>query len=227
MMKCPICHNNATLLPNPQKFDGKIIECPHCKKFTITNTLSSMDSFKNLSQKDKDKLSNYLKQFYEDFGAEFQLNSDNYKKIIDLPTDFNTLAQTNYKEKGITLDKSLYDFSQQFSNLKLTKDLELTFHELIKEVESRLSAEQRRTNALNVEVMQAIAYKINSDGPFIDLSVGFGGLIWKLKNLKFAQDIKSDVLDVAKLIAFQNNLSTNISRADSITDKLQIGRAHV
>ena len=218
--QCPVCRAKASEFVNSQGFDGLRLECPNCGRFEITQTLQNIASFKNLSQEEKNKISAYIKEYYTDFNKEFLLHSENYLKILSVPDNFLNIAEENYREKGIGLDKSLYSFAQQYKILKLTRDRELSFHELISRVEELLPAAVRRTNSVNTEIMQKLALALKDEGPFIDLSVGMGGLIWQLDNLVYAQDINKDVLDVAELIAFQSNDKTQIISADSIKDNL-------
>lgn len=218
--QCPVCGAKASEFVNSQGFDGLRLECPNCGRFEITRTLQNIASFKNLSQEEKNKISAYIKEYYTDFNKEFLLHSENYLKILSVPDNFLNIAEENYREKGIGLDKSLYSFAQQYKILKLTRDRELSFHELISRVEELLPAAVRRTNSVNTEIMQKLALALKDEGPFIDLSVGMGGLIWQLDNLVYAQDINKDVLDVAELIAFQSNNKTQIISADSIKDDL-------
>ena len=218
--QCPVCGAKAGEFVNSQGFDGLRLECPNCGRFEITRTLQNIATFKNLSQEEKNKISAYIKEYYTDFNKEFLLHSENYLKILSVPDNFLNIAEENYREKGIGLDKSLYSFAQQYKILKLTRDGELSFHELISRVEELLPAAVRRTNSVNTEIMQKLALALKDEGPFIDLSVGMGGLIWQLDNLVYAQDINKDVLDVAELIAFQSNDKTKIISADSIKDDL-------
>lgn len=218
--QCPVCGAKANEFANSQGFDGLRLECPNCGRFKITRTLQNIASFKNLSLDEKNKISAYLKQYYTDFNKEFLLHSENYLKILSVPDNFLNIAEENYREKGGGLDKSLYSFAQQYKILKLTRDRELSFHELIRRVEELLPAAVRRTNSVNTEIMQKLALALKDKGPFIDLSVGMGGLIWQLDNLIYAQDINKDVLDVAELIAFQSNDKTTVISADSIKDNL-------
>lgn len=218
--QCPICGEKANEFVNSQGFDGVRLECPNCGHFEITGTLQNMGAFKNLSQEEKNKISAYIKEYYTDFNKEFLLHSENYLKILSVPDNFLNIAEKDYREKGIGLDKSLYSFAQQYKILKLTRNRELSFHELIIKVEELLPAAARRTNSVNTEIMQKLALALKDKGSFIDLSVGMGGLIWQLDNLVYAQDINKDVLDVAELIAFQVNDKTKIISADSIKDNL-------
>ena len=218
--QCPVCETRASEFVNSQGFDGLRVECPNCSRFEITQTLQNIAAFKNLSQEKKNKISAYLKQYYTDFNKEFLLHSENYLKILSVPDNFLNIAEENYREKGVGLDKSLYSFAQQYKILKLTRDRELSFHGLISRVEELLPAAVRRTNSVNTEIMQKLALALKDKGPFIDLSVGMGGLIWQLDNLVYAQDINKDVLDVAELIAFQSNDKTKIISADSIKETL-------
>ena len=218
--KCPVCGAKASEFVNSQGFDGLRLECPNCGRFEITRTLQNIATFKNLSQEEKNKISAYIKEYYTDFNKEFLLHSENYLKILSVPDNFLNIAEENYREKGIGLDKSLYSFAQQYKILKLTRDRELSFHELIRRVEELLPVAARRTNSVNTEIMQKLALALKDEGSFIDLSVGMGGLIWQLDNLVYAQDINKDVLDVAELIAFQSNDKTKIISADSIKDDL-------
>ena len=218
--KCPVCGAKASEFVNSQGFDGLRLECPNCGRFEITRTLQNIATFKNLSQEEKNKISAYIKEYYTDFNKEFLLHSENYLKILSVPDNFLNIAEENYREKGIGLDKSLYSFAQQYKILKLTRDRELSFHELIRRVEELLPVAARRTNSVNTEIMQKLALALKDEGSFIDLSVGMGGLIWQLDNLVYAQDINKDVLNVSELRAFQSNDKTKIISSDSIKDDL-------
>lgn len=216
---CPICGTDAERLPTNGQDIFKF-NCPQCGKFNISETLLYSQQLKILDKTKQKRISSYLFQYYTDFKKEFLLHTNNYSKIITIPDNIYETAMFRYREQGIPLDRTLYDFAREYKHLKLTKEIELNFHRLIKDIEERLPAEQQRTNAINVSLIQKIAKKINSKGPFIDLAVGFGGLIWQLDNISYIQDINKNILDIAELIAFQSNNTCNVLSNDSIKDPL-------
>ncbi len=216
---CPVCGTDAERLPTNGQDIFKF-NCPQCGEFNISETLLYSQQLKILDKTKQKRISSYLFQYYTDFKKEFLLHTNNYSKIITIPDNIYETAMSRYREQGIPLDRTLYDFAREYKHLKLTKEIELNFHRLIKDIEERLPAEQQRTNAINVSLIQKIAKKINPKGPFIDLAVGFGGLIWQLDNTSYIQDINKNILDIAELIAFQSNNICNILSNDSIKDPL-------
>lgn len=221
--KCPVCGAKASEFINSQGFDGLRLECPNCGRFEITRTLQNIAAFKNLSQdeKSKNKISNYLKKYYADFNKEFLLHSANFSQIYLLPENFLKTAEKEYKEKGTSYNNSLIKYARQYKYLRLTKELEQSFHELIKKVEEQLSPEQRRTNVTTAELMKNIAYSIKGGNYIADLAAGLGGLVWQLDHIDCVQDINSDVLEVAEFIAHQKENYKVLAKAlDSIKDPL-------
>lgn len=221
--QCPVCEAKASEFFNSQGFDGLRLECPNCGRFNITRSLLSNKTLKSLSQdeKSKNKISNYLKKYYADFNREFLLNSANFSQIYLLPENFLKAAEKEYKEKGISYNNSLLKYARQYKYLRLTKELEQSFHELIQKVEEQLSPEQRRTNAATAELMKKIAYSIKGDNYIADLAAGLGGLVWQLDRIDCVQDINSDVLEVAEFIAHQKENYKVLAKAlDSIKELL-------
>jgi len=221
--QCPVCGAKASEFVNSQGFDGLRLECPNCGRFEITRTLQNIAAFKNLSQdeKSKNKISNYLKKYYADFNREFLLHSANFSQIYLLPENFLKTAEKEYKEKGTSYSNSLIKYARQYKYLRLTKELEQSFHELIKKVEEQLSPEQRRTNVTTAELMKNIAYSIKGGNYIADLAAGLGGLVWQLDHIDCVQDINSDVLEVAEFIAHQKENYKVLAKAlDSIKDPL-------
>lgn len=221
--QCPVCGAKASEFVNSQGFDGLRLECPNCGRFNITRSLLSNKTLKSLSQdeKSKNKISNYLKKYYADFNREFLLNSANFSQIYLLPENFLKAAEKEYKEKGISYNNSLLKYARQYKYLRLTKELEQSFHELIQKVEEQLSPEQRRTNATTAELMKKIAYSIKGDNYIADLAAGLGGLVWQLDRIDCVQDINSDVLEVAEFIAHQKENYKVLAKAlDSIKELL-------
>lgn len=153
---CPVCGAKAKEFVNSQTFDGLRLDCPNCGRFDITRTLQNIAGFKNLSQNEKNKISTYLKEYYTDFNKEFLLHSVNFAQISSIPENFIEEARRRYREKGISYDRSLYEFAHQYKNLRLPKKLEQSFHELIQKVEEQLPAEQCRTNAVTRSVLRQI-----------------------------------------------------------------------
>lgn len=219
---CHICGSKADVFEDNQKYDGLRLECPKCKRFEITRTLMHIGDFNNLTAKQKDKLSRYVAEYYIDFEKPFELNSNNYKIILTLPKDFNFLAsaQEQYQHQGISYEKSLYNISEQIKWLKLTKKLELSLHHLITEVENGFKPEQKRTNANNVIFMQEVARQLKPKGPYIDLAVGMGGLVWRLQNVTHLQDINNEVLSVSNVICRFCGNSPEVLNKDSISEEL-------
>ena len=88
-----------------------------------------------------------------------KINSDQQKASI-IPNDFLEAADYKYKTEGISYEYSLYEYAQKYKKIKLSKEQELSFHRLIKRVEERLLPEQRRTNAINAQMMHEIGSSI-------------------------------------------------------------------
>ena len=219
--ECPVCGAKAKEFVNSQAFDGLRLDCPNCGRFDITRTLRNIAGFKNLSQNEKNKISAYLKEYYTDFNKEFLLSSVNFAQISSIPGNFIEEAGQRYREKGISYDRSLYEFAHQYKNLRLPKKLEQSFHELIQKVEEQLPAEQCRTNAINAELMKKIVQSIKGNNYIVDLAAGLGGLVWQLDHIDCIQDINSDVLEVAEFIAHQNeNYNVSVRLLDSIKEPL-------
>lgn len=218
---CPVCGAKAKEFVNSQTFDGLRLDCPNCGRFDITRTLQNIAGFKNLSQNEKNKISTYLKEYYTDFNKEFLLHSVNFAQISSIPENFIEEARRRYREKGISYDRSLYEFAHQYKNLRLPKKLEQSFHELIQKVEEQLPAEQCRTNAVNAELMKKIVQSIKGNNYIVDLAAGLGGLVWQLDHIDCIQDINSDILKVAEFIAHQNeNYNVSVRLLDSIKEPL-------
>lgn len=218
---CPVCGAKAKEFVNSQAFDGLRLDCPNCGRFDITRTLQNIAGFKNLSQNEKNKISAYLNEYYIDFNKEFLLSSVNFAQISSIPGNFIEEAGQRYREKGISYDRSLYEFAHQYKNLRLPKKLEQSFHELIQKVEEQLPAEQCRTNAINAELMKKIVQSIKGNNYIVDLAAGLGGLVWQLDHIDCIQDINSDVLEVAEFIAHQNeNYNVSVRLLDSIKEPL-------
>lgn len=216
---CPVCGAKAKEFVNSQTFDGLRLDCPNCGRFDITRTLQNIAGFKNLSQNEKNKISTYLKEYYTDFNKEFLLHSVNFAQISSIPENFIEEARRRYREKGISYDRSLYEFAHQYKNLRLPKKLEQSFHELIQKVEEQLPAEQCRTNAVNAELMKKIVQSIKGNNYIVDLAAGLGGLVWQLDHIDCIQDINSDILEVAEFIAHQNeNYNVSVRLLDSIKE---------
>ena len=112
-------------------------------------------------------------------------------------------------------------FAQKYKKIKLSKEQELSFHRLIKRVEERLLPEQRRTNAINAQMMHEIVRAIGRKKHVTDLAAGLGGIIWQLDYVNCIQDINQNFLDVAELIAYQKgNTVISVHSADSIKEAL-------
>lgn len=215
---CPVCGQKANELKDYQGYDGKKIACPKCKRFNISRTITAISDFTNLSGSQKEKLSKYIAEYFVDFDNPFSLNSENYKTIISLPKDWDFVkeATKKYKENGVETRRYLFDISPQLRYLKLTKKAFASFAELISMVEKDTAVENKRTHPVNVAFMQSIAKQTNPSGPFIDLAVGFGGLIKDLGTLHTIMDINSEVIHVAAVIASQNNTSFHAVCDDAI-----------
>lgn len=88
-----------------------------------------------------------------------KINSDQQKASI-IPNDFLEAADYKYRTEGVSYEYSLYEYAQKYKKIKLSKEQELSFHRLIKRVEERLLPEQRRTNAINAQMMHEIVRAI-------------------------------------------------------------------
>ena len=149
-----------------------------------------------------------------------KINSDQQKASI-IPNDFLEAADYKYKTEGISYEYSLYEYAQKYKKIKLSKEQELSFHRLIKRVEERLLPEQRRTNAINAQMMHEIVRAIGRKKHVTDLAAGLGGIIWQLDYVNCIQDINQNFLDVAELIAYQKgNTVISMHSADSIKEAL-------
>lgn len=149
-----------------------------------------------------------------------KINSDQQKASI-IPNDFLEAADYKYKTEGISYEYSLYEYAQKYKKIKLSKEQELSFHRLIKRVEERLLPEQRRTNAINAQMMHEIVRAIGRKKHVTDLAAGLGGIIWQLDYVNCIQDINQNFLDVAELIAYQKgNTVISVHSADSIKEAL-------
>lgn len=149
-----------------------------------------------------------------------KINSDQQKASI-IPNDFLEAADYKYKTEGISYEYSLYECAQKYKKIKLSKEQELSFHRLIKRVEERLLPEQRRTNAINAQMMHEIVKAIGRKKHVTDLAAGLGGIIWQLDYVNCIQDINQNFLDVAELIAYQKgNTVISVHSADSIKEAL-------
>ena len=149
-----------------------------------------------------------------------KINSDQQKASI-IPNDFLEAADYKYKTEGISYEYSLYEYAQKYKKIKLSKEQELSFHRLIKRVEERLLPEQRRTNAINAQMMHEIVKAIGRKKHVTDLAAGLGGIIWQLEYVNCIQDINQNFLDVAELIAYQKgNTVISVHSADSIKEAL-------
>lgn len=149
-----------------------------------------------------------------------KINSDQQKASI-IPNDFLEAADYKYKTEGISYEYSLYEYAQKYKKIKLSKEQELSFHRLIKRVEERLLPEQRRTNAINAQMMHEIVKAIGRKKHVTDLAAGLGGIIWQLDYVNCIQDINQNFLDVAELIAYQKgNTVISVHSADSIKEAL-------
>ena len=149
-----------------------------------------------------------------------KINSDQQKASI-IPNDFLEAADYKYKTEGISYEYSLYEYAQKYKKIKLSKEQELSFHRLIKRVEERLLPEQRRTNAINAQMMHEIVKAISRKKHVTDLAAGLGGIIWQLDYVNCIQDINQNFLDVAELIAYQKgNTVISVHSADSIKEAL-------
>ncbi|MBO5039452.1 MAG: hypothetical protein J6C85_08410 [Alphaproteobacteria bacterium] len=149
-----------------------------------------------------------------------KINSDQQKTSI-IPNDFLEAADYKYKTEGISYEYSLYEYAQKYKKIKLSKEQELSFHRLIKRVEERLLPEQRRTNAINAQMMHEIVKAIGRKKHVTDLAAGLGGIIWQLDYVNCIQDINQNFLDVAELIAYQKgNTVISVHSADSIKEAL-------
>ena len=145
-----------------------------------------------------------------------KINSDQQKASI-IPNDFLEAADYKYRTEGVSYEYSLYEYAQKYKKIKLSKEQELSFHRLIKRVEERLLPEQRRTNAINAQMMHEIVRAIGRKKHVTDLAAGLGGIIWQLDYVNCIQDINLNFLDVAELIAYQKgNTVISVHSADSI-----------
>ncbi|MFR7962732.1 MAG: hypothetical protein ACLU5H_01980 [Alphaproteobacteria bacterium] len=149
-----------------------------------------------------------------------KINSDQQKVSI-IPDDFLEAADYKYRTEGVSYEYSLYEYAQKYKKIKLSKEQELSFHRLIKRVEERLLPEQRRTNAINAQMMHEIVKAIGRKKHVTDLAAGLGGIIWQLDYVNCIQDINQNFLDVAELIAYQKgNTVISVHSADSIKEAL-------
>lgn len=149
-----------------------------------------------------------------------KINSDQQKASI-IPNDFLEAADYKYRTEGVSYEYSLYEYAQKYKKIKLSKEQELSFHRLIKRVEERLLPEQRRTNAINAQMMHEIVRAIGRKKHVTDLAAGLGGIIWQLDYVNCIQDINQNFLDVAELIAYQKgNTVISVHSADSIKEAL-------
>ena len=149
-----------------------------------------------------------------------KINSDQQKASI-IPNDFLEAADYKYRTEGVSYEYSLYEYAQKYKKIKLSKEQELSFHRLIKRVEERLLPEQRRTNAINAQMMHDIVRAIGRKKHVTDLAAGLGGIIWQLDYVNCIQDINQNFLDVAELIAYQKgNTVISVHSADSIKEAL-------
>lgn len=149
-----------------------------------------------------------------------KINSDQQKASI-IPNDFLEAADYKYRTEGVSYEYSLYEYAQKYKKIKLSKEQELSFHRLIKRVEERLLPEQRRTNAINAQMMHEIVKAIGRKKHVTDLAAGLGGIIWQLDYVNCIQDINQNFLDVAELIAYQKgNTVISVHSADSIKEAL-------
>lgn len=149
-----------------------------------------------------------------------KINSDQQKASI-IPNDFLEAADYKYRTEGVSYEYSLYEYAQKYKKIKLSKEQELSFHRLIKRVEERLLPEQRRTNAINAQMMHEIVKAIGRKKHVTDLAAGLGGLVWQLDHIDCIQDINQNFLDVAELIAYQKgNTVISVHSADSIKEAL-------
>ncbi len=149
-----------------------------------------------------------------------KINSDQQKASI-IPNDFLEAADYKYRTEGVSYEYSLYEYAQKYKKIKLSKEQELSFHRLIKRVEERLLPEQRRTNAINAQMMHEIVKAIGRKKHVTDLAAGLGGIIWQLDYVNCIQDINLNFLDVAELIAYQKgNTVISVHSADSIKEAL-------
>ncbi len=149
-----------------------------------------------------------------------KINSDQQKASI-IPNDFLEAADYKYRTEGVSYEYSLYEYAQKYKKIKLSKEQELSFHRLIKRVEERLLPEQRRTNAINAQMMHEIVRAIGRKKHVTDLAAGLGGIIWQLDYVNCIQDINLNFLDVAELIAYQKgNTVISVHSADSIKEAL-------
>lgn len=149
-----------------------------------------------------------------------KINSDQQKASI-IPNDFLEAADYKYRTEGVSYEYSLYEYAQKYKKIKLSEEQELSFHRLIKRVEERLLPEQRRTNAINAQMMHEIVKAIGRKKHVTDLAAGLGGIIWQLDYVNCIQDINQNFLDVAELIAYQKgNTVISVHSADSIKEAL-------
>lgn len=149
-----------------------------------------------------------------------KINSDQQKASI-IPNDFLEAADYKYRTEGVSYEYSLYEYAQKYKKIKLSKEQELSFHRLIKRIEERLLPEQRRTNAINAQMMHEIVRAIGRKKHVTDLAAGLGGIIWQLDYVNCIQDINLNFLDVAELIAYQKgNTVISVHSADSIKEAL-------
>ena len=149
-----------------------------------------------------------------------KINSDQQKASI-IPNDFLEAADYKYRTEGVSYEYSLYEYAQKYKKIKLSKEQELSFHRLIKRVEERLLPEQRRTNAINAQMMHEIVKAIGRKKHVTDLAAGLGGIIWQLDYVNCIQDINQNFPDVAELIAYQKgNTVISVHSADSIKEAL-------
>lgn len=149
-----------------------------------------------------------------------KINSDQQKVSI-IPDDFLEAADYKYRTEGVSYEYSLYEYAQKYKKIKLSKEQELSFHRLIKRVEERLLPEQRRTNAINAQMMHEIVKAIGRKKHVTDLAAGLGGIIWQLDYVNCIQDINQNFLNVAELIAYQKgNTVISVHSADSIKEAL-------
>ena len=149
-----------------------------------------------------------------------KINSDQ-KKVSIIPDDFLEAADYKYRTEGVSYEYSLYEYAQKYKKIKLSEEQELSFHRLIKRVEERLLPEQRRTNAINAQMMHEIVKAIGRKKHVTELAAGLGGIIWQLDYVNCIQDINQNFLDVAELIAYQKgNTVISVHSADSIKEAL-------
>ncbi|MFI3242398.1 MAG: hypothetical protein R3Y43_07515 [Alphaproteobacteria bacterium] len=133
--------------------------------------------------------------------------------------DYLEYAYNKYKTSGRFYHDSLIEIARDIGSNKISEKQELNFHNLISIAEEKLNPEQRRTNSINVQIMQAFAKHLKPNGPYADMAVGMGGLIWGLKNVAHIQDVNYDFASVAKVVSTYCENEPRCEMKDSISEE--------